>query len=124
MRLMIADDDHWIRDALRAALEGPQIEILGEAPDGATALLMVAERRPDVLITDIRMPYLDGVRLTSYLTKAFDELVILGFTGDDRYEALVSAGARKVFLKPDMEGLVDEVESLVQQGAELRGSVG
>lgn len=117
MRLVIADDDRWVRGMLGAALKGPGIEIVGEAPDGASALLMVVELRPDVLVTDIRMPYLDGIRLTRYVSEAFGDLDVYGFTGDDDHQALLAAGATQVFTKPDVDELVDVIE----RAGEARG---
>lgn len=125
MRVVIADDDVWVRRTLRAALMEPQVDIVGEAPDGATALLKVAEKRPELLITDIRMPYLDGILLTQYLTKAYEDLTVVGFTGDDHPEALVAAGAAEVFVKPDVEALVDSVLRLADAvQPRVRGSFG
>ena len=62
MRIFIADDEEIIRDGIRNCIEKEQGRFLfaGEAPDGEMALPMLMEMKPDVLITDIRMPFMDG----------------------------------------------------------------
>ena len=62
MRVFIADDEEIIRDGIRNCIEKEQERFLfaGEAPDGEMALPMLMEMKPDVLITDIRMPFMDG----------------------------------------------------------------
>ena len=63
MRVFIADDEEIIRDGIRNCIEKEQERFLfaGEAPDGEMALPMLMEMKPDVLITDIRMPFMDGL---------------------------------------------------------------
>ncbi len=65
MRVFIADDEEIIRDGIRNCIEKEQERFLfaGEAPDGEMALSMLMEMKPDVLITDIRMPFMDGLEL-------------------------------------------------------------
>ena len=65
MRVFIADDEEIIRDGIRNCIEKEQERFLfaGEAPDGEMALPMLMEMKPDVLITDIRMPFMDGLEL-------------------------------------------------------------
>ena len=68
MRVFIADDEEIIRDGIRNCIEKEQERFLfaGEAPDGEMALPMLMEMKPDVLITDIRMPFMDGLEPVSY----------------------------------------------------------
>ena len=67
MRVFIADDEEIIRDGIRNCIEKEQERFLfaGEAPDGEMALPMLMEMKPDVLITDIRMPFMDGLELAT-----------------------------------------------------------
>ena len=61
-RVLIADDQQLIRTGLRMILSAePDIDVVGEAGDGAEAVALAAEMRPDVVLMDIRMPGMDGI---------------------------------------------------------------
>lgn len=65
IRLLLADDHAIVRESLRAVLERePELQVVGEAGDGDMALALVRRLLPDLLITDISMPGLDGLALT------------------------------------------------------------
>ena len=65
VRVLIADDQQLIRDGFRMILAtDPDIEIVGEASNGAQAVALTRELRPDVVLMDIRMPELDGIEAT------------------------------------------------------------
>ncbi|HEX8134663.1 MAG TPA: response regulator, partial [Actinomycetes bacterium] len=69
IRVLIADDQPLMRAALRMTMAGePDIEVVGEAADGAEAVELAKRQRPDVVVMDIRMPTLDGVAATRQLT--------------------------------------------------------
>lgn len=66
IRLLLADDHKVVREGLRSVLERePDIEVVGEAGDGETALALVRELSPDVVMMDIAMPGIDGIQATS-----------------------------------------------------------
>ncbi len=64
-RVIIVDDEPVIRRGLRETIEWDSLglEVAGEAADGAEALKLIREIRPEILITDIRMPEMDGIEL-------------------------------------------------------------
>jgi DNA-binding NarL/FixJ family response regulator len=65
VRVLIADDTEFMREGLRMALDpAPEIDVVGEAADGATAVADARRLRPDVVLMDIRMPGLDGIEAT------------------------------------------------------------
>ena len=99
VRVLIADDQPLMRQGFRLILSAqPEIEVVGEAADGAQALKLVAETQPHVVLMDIRMPGLDGIEATRQITTA--RVLILTTFGHDEYvvEAL-RAGASGFILK-------------------------
>ncbi|MFD0227157.1 response regulator [Streptomyces hirsutus] len=69
IRVVLADDQALVRAGFRALLDAQQdIEVTGEAPDGAEAVRLIRELRPDVVLMDIRMPVLDGLAATRRIT--------------------------------------------------------
>ena len=70
IKLMIVDDQRLMRDGLRTLLElEPDLEVIAEAENGQIALDQYAHHSPDVVLMDIRMPELDGVKATRTLLK-------------------------------------------------------
>ena len=66
IRILLADDHAIVRESLRGVLERePDMQVLGEAGDGDSALKLATQLTPDVLVTDISMPGLDGVALAN-----------------------------------------------------------
>jgi DNA-binding NarL/FixJ family response regulator len=64
LRVLLIDDNRDMRLALVGLLEDEGIDVVGEADDGATGLELVARLSPDVVVTDVRMPNLDGISAT------------------------------------------------------------
>ncbi|GII77784.1 DNA-binding response regulator [Sphaerisporangium rufum] len=104
IRLLIADDDELTRTGLRSLLSTePDLEVVAEAADGTEVLPLVVERRPDVVLMDVRMPKLDGIRATGLLRAELAEppkvLVITTFEHDDHVYDALRAGAAGFLLK-------------------------
>ena len=132
MRVFIADDEEIIRDGIRNCIEKEQGRFLfaGEAPDGEMALPMLMEMKPDVLITDIRMPFMDGLELAKVVRRTMPWLRIVFLSGHDEFEyaqKAVSLHADAYLLKPVssaqlLETLGQVAEQIEQEQQQLRSA--
>jgi DNA-binding NarL/FixJ family response regulator len=66
-RVLVVDDSPYLRSCVRQVLERAGLVVVGEAADGEQALVKAAEERPDVVLMDLRMPKMDGIRATRAL---------------------------------------------------------
>jgi DNA-binding NarL/FixJ family response regulator len=101
IRVVLADDHAAVRSGIRLILEGGGIEVIGEAGDGAAAVRLARELRPDVVLMDIRMPGTDGIDATRSIV---DEgvaavLVLTSFDIDEYVFGAIRAGAVGFVLK-------------------------
>jgi len=103
IRVLIADDHPVYRNGLSAALATePDIEVVGSAPDGASAVEMAAQLTPDVVLMDIRMPATNGIDATRRILQTTPQariLILTMFDDDDSVFASMRAGARGYLLK-------------------------
>jgi DNA-binding NarL/FixJ family response regulator len=97
IRVLVVDDFPLVREGLTASLEvDPDIEVVGEADDGEQGLSMARELRPDVVLTDMRMPGLGGPVLLGRLREEVPDARVLVISASEKAETLleaVSAGA-------------------------------
>jgi len=97
IRVLVVDDFPLVREGLTASLEvDPGIEVVGEASDGEEGLQMAREMRPDVILTDMRMPGLGGPVLLTRIREELPDTRVLVVTASEKAETLleaVSAGA-------------------------------
>ena len=94
--VMIADDHEVVREGLRLALlRSPHIRVVGEAPDGETAVSLAERRRPDVVIMDLRMPQMDGIEATEEIVARVPDSRVLVFTAYSE-RALLQRGLESV----------------------------
>ncbi|MES2459557.1 MAG: response regulator transcription factor [Armatimonadota bacterium] len=103
VRLVIAEDETITREMLARllALED-DIEVVGTASDGVKALTVLRHQKPDVLLTDINMPQMNGIDLTNTLRREMPDIKVVILTiynDDDRVFAAIKAGARGYVLK-------------------------
>ncbi|MCX4527124.1 MULTISPECIES: response regulator transcription factor [unclassified Streptomyces] len=124
IKVMIADDQMMVRQGFTVLLNAqPDIEVIGQAVDGADAVAKVAELGPDVVLMDIRMPGMGGIEATSVITgdpaAAVKVLVLTTFDLDEYvYEAL-RAGASGFLLKDASADQLAEAVRVVAAGEAL-----
>ena len=127
-RLAIFDDEAMVRVGLRMVLSAePDLEVVGEAADGAAAVELVEQVRPDVVLMDVRMPVVDGIEGSRRVLAASPQtkVVILTTFGEDEYlEGALRAGVSGFLLKVSPpEQLIEAVRAVAAGGGLLDPSV-
>lgn len=128
IRVLVVDDHPVVRHGLIAILHyEPGIEVVGDAADGAEAVRLILEQRPDVVLLDLRLPQLSGIEVMRQVRAQAPQvrfLVLTTYDTDEYIGPALAAGAQGYLLKdatPDE--LSRAVRSLVQGGAALEPSV-
>jgi len=103
IRVLIVDDHELVRVGLRTVLSAdPEIDVVGDAPDGATAIALAGQQQPDVVLLDARLPDLDGAEVCRRLRAVVpgaSVAMLTTFTDDELVRACVQAGAQGYLLK-------------------------
>jgi DNA-binding NarL/FixJ family response regulator len=123
--VLLADDQAMVRRGLRMILEDqPDIDVVGEAGDGAEAVAMARRLRPDVCLVDIRMPLLDGIEVTRALAgpgvpDPMRVIVVTTFDLDEYVYGAVRGGAVGFVLKDAGPALLVEAVRAAHKGEAL-----
>jgi DNA-binding NarL/FixJ family response regulator len=103
IRIIVADDHFVVRMGLSALVNTePDMEVAGEAVDGAQAVQLYAQSKPDLVLMDLRMPIKDGIQATRDICSRFPQarvLMLTTFDGDTDIHRAIQAGARGYVLK-------------------------
>lgn len=104
-KIVLVDDEILIRESIRESIDWNKEGFLyaGDAPDGELALPLIEEQAPDILITDIKMPFMDGLELTSVVRQRFPDTKIIVLSGYDDFhyaQAALRLGVEDYCLKP------------------------
>ncbi|MFC7532846.1 response regulator [Actinoplanes sp. GCM10030250] len=120
VRVLIVDDDPLVRAGLSMILSGDgEVDVVGQASDGAQVPAAVAEHRPDVVLMDIRMPGVDGLAATEALRGrpgAPEVLVLTTFDADEFVLRALRAGASGFLLKDTPPGQIKQAVLRVARG--------
>jgi DNA-binding NarL/FixJ family response regulator len=123
IRVLLADDQKLVRSGFRMILRAePDIDVIGEAEDGAEAVALTRELDPDVVLMDVRMPNMDGIEATRQIIDGSEDaprvLVLTTFVDEYVYEAL-RAGASGFLLKDAPEEQLVSGIRIVADGGSL-----
>jgi len=119
LSVLLVDDEPLIRAGLRAIVESePGLAVAGEAADGAEVPGLVARLRPDVVLMDVRMPAVDGIRATAHLMSTVDRppkvIVVTTFENDDYvYDALLAGASGFLLKRARPEEIVAAIRTVV-----------
>ena len=105
MKVFLVDDEIVIREGIRESFpwEETPYTLVGEAPDGEMALPMIRDTNPDIVITDIRMPFMDGIEFCRILRAQMPWIGIIILSGYDEFEyarQCIQLGVKEYLLKP------------------------
>ena len=114
MKVFLADDEIVIREGIRESFPWDETPytLVGEAPDGEMALPIIRDTNPDIVITDIRMPFMDGLELCRTLRSQMPWIGIIVLSGYDEFEyarQCIQLGVREYLLKPVTSDKLKEV---------------
>ena len=119
IRLLIADDHEIFRDGLALMLaKQDNIELLGEAEDGRELITLAEQLQPDVILTDIKMPRMDGIEATRLLVQKFPDVKVIALSMFDEENLIVDmleSGAKGYLLKnADKHEILEAINSVYQ----------
>jgi len=128
IRLILVDDHQLVRDGLRARLgDVPEISVVGEAGSAKEALALALELRPSLILSDVRLPDMSGIELTSKLVNLLPETRIMILSMYDNREYVLSAiraGACGYVLKDTPSGeIIAAIKAVAAGGSYFSASV-
>lgn len=122
LKVFLVEDEFVVREGIKRNIDWQAngYEFCGEAGDGELAFPMIQKLKPDIVITDIRMPFMDGLELSRLIKKEFPWMEIIILTGFEEFEyakEAISLGVAKYLLKP-ISG-----EELLKEIADIREKI-
>lgn len=131
-RIMLVDDEEEVRKAIIKKMDWEQLgfQIAGDAENGEDALEKIEQIKPDVVMTDIRMPYMDGLALTAWIRSKYPSMKVLIFSGYDDFEyaqQAIKLNVTEYILKPvnveELTGILNRVRENLDVEIEQRRDI-
>ena len=118
IRVLVCDDQAVVTDGLELILNAdPEIQVVGTAHDGAEALLVIAQAKPDLVLMDLKMPGMNGIQATREISQKYPDLKVLVLTtfGDDEwvFDAIRSGAAGYLLKGTPRQELIKAVKGTV-----------
>lgn len=120
LKVFLAEDEFIIREGIKNNIDwqAHDYEFCGEASDGELAFPLIQKTRPDILITDIKMPFVDGLALSRLVKKELPEteiIILSGYEEFDYAKEAIQIGVARYLLKPiNGETLLQEIDSVAE----------
>ncbi len=118
IKLLICDDQYVVREGLKAILDtDSSLQVVGTAADGAEALELVPQLKPDLVLMDLKMPVMNGVQATRHIRQQYPEVKVLVLTTYDAdewvFDAIRSGAAGYLLKDSQREGLIAAIKDTV-----------
>ena len=129
IKVLLVDDEIAIREGIRNSFpwEESGYTLVGEAPDGEIALPMIMDENPDIIITDIRMPFMDGLELCRQVKQRMPWVAIVILSGYDDFNyarEAISLGVQEYMLKPitakELREVLDRISQRLREERKVR----
>ena len=123
-KVFLVDDEIAIRENLRNSFpwEEKGFQLVGEAPDGEMALPMIRDLDVDILLTDIRMPFMDGMKLCEEVQRTMpwvERIILSGYDDFEYARKAITLGVREYLLKPvtakELEDVLDRARNQIEE---------
>lgn len=129
MKVFLVEDEYIVREGIKNNIDWEKngYDFCGEASDGELAFPMISEKRPNIVITDIRMPFMDGIELSRMIKEEYPEIKIIILSGHEEFEyakAAIQIGVEEYLLKPingdELLQVVNRVAQKIKEENESR----
>ena len=129
MKVFLVEYEYIVREGIKNNIDWEKngYDFCGEASDGELAFPMISEKRPDIVITDIRMPFMDGIELSRMIKEEYPEIKIIILSGHEEFEyakAAIQIGVEEYLLKPingdELLQVVNRVAQKIKEENESR----
>ena len=118
IRVLIVDDHSVVREGLRMFLErDPELEVVGEAADGAEAVRLAQQLQPDIVLMDLLMPGMDGIAATAALRRVVPKSVVVILSISDDPQTREQAHAAGAIAFVEKHGSTDTLFAAIRQAA-------